>query len=541
MCVRGVVVVLALALVRSALAASLVVGPYLQAPRPDGVVVAWETDQPSTGAVLVQTEGAAVLRIDASGLATRHEVSVAGLPPASFHRYRVLVDEQPQGEPGVLVTLPLVGDPLTFAVFGDTRSDADAHAACIAALGQHPIDFAVHTGDLVGSGEIEAEWTEFFRLEAPLIREVPIFPVVGNHDEDGGELTAPYLRLFVPPPSGREHEATYSFRAGNAHFVVLDSQTSVLPEFICTQVILWWDACLDEAQRAWLEADLAAAAADPTVEHVFVFAHEGPYSSKPGRSGWAELRWLLPWFAQNKVSAIFSGHDHLYEHGRSVNGLEYVVSGGGGAPLYESVPEESIEEHPREVLRTEVTYNFQIVEVEGADVRVRTYECDGSLLEAFELRAAAPCAEADDCEGGAAGTCPGDWACDQGRCRWACDDEPECVAAPMCAHREPGQGPGRWACVKGACAWEPGAAAEVEPAEADARNPEPASETADPGREASSPEASAAEIGEPAPEPTSAGGGSCALSSWRGAQSLLPMLLGAALVLLRVRRSRCSR
>jgi 3',5'-cyclic AMP phosphodiesterase CpdA len=230
---------------------------------------------------------------------------------------------------------------------------------------------------------------------------------------------------------------------GNAHFVVLDAETEVLPEFVCTQVILWWDACLNEAQRRWLEDDLEAAGADPTVEHVFVLAHEGPYSSKPGRTGWAELRWLLPWFARNKVAAIFSGHDHLYEHGRASNGVRYVVSGGGGAPLYETEPEGSLEVHPRDVVRNEVIYNYQVVEVEGADVRVSTYECDGELLEAFEVRAAAPCADPADCAGELHDVCPGAWACDAGRCRWACPDEPECVAAPMCAHLEPGEGSGR--------------------------------------------------------------------------------------------------
>ena len=35
----------------------------------------------------------------------------------------------------------------------------------------------------------------------------------------------------------------------------------------------------------------------------------------------------------SRVSFVFSGHDHLYQRGE-VDGLKYVVSGGGGAPLY---------------------------------------------------------------------------------------------------------------------------------------------------------------------------------------------------------------
>jgi hypothetical protein len=128
---RVTVVLLSTGLALPGLATELIVGPYLQAPRPDGVVVAWETDQPSAGAVLVQTEGAAVARIDARGVATHHEVALRGLAPRSPHRYRVLVDGLPLGEPGLFVTLPPPGAPFSFVVFGDTRSDHAAHAACI--------------------------------------------------------------------------------------------------------------------------------------------------------------------------------------------------------------------------------------------------------------------------------------------------------------------------------------------------------------------------------------------------------------------------
>jgi hypothetical protein len=35
-----------------------------------------------------------------------------------------------------------------------------------------------------------------------------------------------------------------------------------------------------------------------------------------------------------QVDAVFSGHDHNYQH-NLVNGVHYLVSGGGGAPLYD--------------------------------------------------------------------------------------------------------------------------------------------------------------------------------------------------------------
>ena len=39
-------------------------------------------------------------------------------------------------------------------------------------------------------------------------------------------------------------------------------------------------------------------------------------------------------FVENGVDIVFSGHDHQYYH-TVRDGIDYVVTGGGGAPLYE--------------------------------------------------------------------------------------------------------------------------------------------------------------------------------------------------------------
>lgn len=40
-------------------------------------------------------------------------------------------------------------------------------------------------------------------------------------------------------------------------------------------------------------------------------------------------------FAKNKVKAVFAGHEHLYNDS-SKDGVRYVITGGGGSPLYEA-------------------------------------------------------------------------------------------------------------------------------------------------------------------------------------------------------------
>jgi len=43
---------------------------------------------------------------------------------------------------------------------------------------------------------------------------------------------------------------------------------------------------------------------------------------------------LVPLFEKYGVGAVFSGHDHNYQR-VLYNGIEYVVTGGGGSPLYD--------------------------------------------------------------------------------------------------------------------------------------------------------------------------------------------------------------
>jgi hypothetical protein len=41
----------------------------------------------------------------------------------------------------------------------------------------------------------------------------------------------------------------------------------------------------------------------------------------------------VPVLSRHGVTLTFSGHDHLYQRGK-VRGFSYIVTGGGGAPLY---------------------------------------------------------------------------------------------------------------------------------------------------------------------------------------------------------------
>src|SRR5689334_20805566 len=103
--------------------------PYLQHATDRSVTILWENDRPRAGTVTV--EGAGGARTIAVAEAARVELVVDGLAPGARYRYHVHTgDLDARGE---LTTAPPPGAPvpLSFVVYGDTRSNGAAHRQLI--------------------------------------------------------------------------------------------------------------------------------------------------------------------------------------------------------------------------------------------------------------------------------------------------------------------------------------------------------------------------------------------------------------------------
>jgi len=438
----------------SSRAADLVIGPFLQDLRTDGVTVVWETDEPSAG-VLEYGETVEYGSGSASGTSkTHHEVRLVGLMPATAFHYRVNVDGQPAGKAGSFVTAPTDTTPFTFLSYGDNRSDHDAHALVVSRMLQHQAPFVINTGDMVSDGPDEEHWLKFFEIEADLVIDTPLFYTIGNHEEEDHEAPEPFIRLLVPPKAAEDHPTYYSFDYSNSHFIVLDGHAEVEAGVNCIFRINAFEECFDEDQMAWLKADLQAANADETVMHVIVITHVGPYSSKKGRSGSAQMRALLPLFAENKVSLIISGHDHYYEHGLTNNGINYVITGGGGAPLYETKGTVGATAYPHKIMVSTSVHNFINVYVAGPQIEVTAYEADGTEIEEFEIGPKPDCVLAQDCEPFETGSCEGEWQCNPNfKCQWVCDQAKSCITPDECGDPPGDRCEGQWECLDNTCQW----------------------------------------------------------------------------------------
>jgi 3',5'-cyclic AMP phosphodiesterase CpdA len=152
-----------------------------------------------------------------------------------------------------------------------------------------------------------------------IIKEVPIFPVLGNHDVRTGNGAA-FLENFHPPlGSPGSTKRYYSFDWGDAHFVALDSE------------LYHGDGGgKAEQQKAFLERDLAATGRRWKV----AFLHRSPYGSSKHGGDERVRQDLEPIFARHEVDLVFAGHDHVYEGTIPIKGVTYVVSGGGARRLY---------------------------------------------------------------------------------------------------------------------------------------------------------------------------------------------------------------
>jgi len=351
----------------SAGAGAILKGPYLQNVTTDGVTVMWETDAPGTGEV--EYGHAPSLGKTAADTARRtiHEVRLAGLEAETVYHYRV----RSGGDVSAgftFRTAPGRETPFTFAVYGDCRTNPFIHAAVARQMEKFRPDLILHTGDLVVRGREYDLWErEFFGPAGDLYARIPFFPCLGNHEGNADH----YYRFFSLPSNGsaRYAEAWYSFDYGNAHFISLDSTPST------------GGFGPKSEQYAWLERELQSEAARRATWRIVIF-HHPVYSSGNHESSLPQRKAFVPLFEKYGVDVAFNGHDHTYERSwpwrgerrDDRNGVVYVVTGGGGAPLYD------VKWSPWTASARRVNH-FCLVSVEGERLTIEAVDVDGDRFD----------------------------------------------------------------------------------------------------------------------------------------------------------------
>jgi hypothetical protein len=307
----------------------------------------------------------------------------------------------------------------SFIAYGDTRGRRDGvalqyeHSLIVDSMlkqiqqlqnTEYPVRFVLQSGDAVQHGQNAKEWNISF---TPLIDRltteggVSYFLAPGNHDVshaatmDAPERKEPlknYLDAVsaLIPPDGSPHRLArypaFSFGYGNTFVIGFDANIAG-----------------DQKQFAWVKSQLEGVDHRRYV-HVIVFCHQAPFSSGPHggpevEPPTVELRnKYMPLFRAHHVRAVFSGHEHLFEHwvehytdasGR--HRMDLVVSGGGGAPIYTYTGEPKLEEYLKanEASKVELQhlvkpsvdaglnpYHYLLVRVDGENLDMQVISVD---------------------------------------------------------------------------------------------------------------------------------------------------------------------
>jgi hypothetical protein len=133
--------------------------------------------------------------------------------------------------------------------------------------------------------------------------------------------------------------------------------------------------CLLDAGVKWRSA---LGNHDVVTDNVVAFHHPvyspGDHGSTPG---FAE--WMPSLFARRGVDIVVNGHDHLYAVSKKLDGIRYVVTGGGGASLYDC------HEHPLFITCKE-RHHFLYVRVTVDRLVVQAVPDRGAVLHTFATR-----------------------------------------------------------------------------------------------------------------------------------------------------------
>jgi hypothetical protein len=334
-------------------AEKVVGGPYAVNVGPRSATITWVVE---SGQVSVGTEPDKMSTI--VPILRAEKILLTRLKPGTEYFYQSFAGDSGKGS---FKTAPIGPSAFQFVVYGDTRTRHDVHRAVIQAILKysHP-DFAMQTGDLVENGNDTSLWPIFFDAERDLLRRAAYFPALGNHERNAKN----YFDFMDAKPY-------YSFDWGSAHFAVIDSDIANVGASKPERDAFW------QEQTKWLESDLAAA---QKADLRFVFAHHPPMTAVKRRQGDnPHMTALEPLFEKYGVSAGFFGHDHNYQHYRK-NGVNYFITGGGGAPLYDvDVPPEGI------TIKVASTENFVVVNIDGKKAHVEAKMPSGETLDVADF------------------------------------------------------------------------------------------------------------------------------------------------------------
>lgn len=283
-----------------------------------------------------------------------HKIFLNGLAVNSTYYYRARQNSSVSNGYN-FITAPDSQTDFRFVWIGDYRTGTAVHDQICQLVPQYNPRFYLNGGDVANTGSYNDFKNEFFRQgELNLISKYPFFLATGNHENWSTNTKA--FTKGITVQSGTEDY--YSFDYGNMHVLVLNNLVSYS---VGSNQYNFAMADLGSTNKTWK----------------IVISHYPGYCSG-GHGEDAGMKALSTnIFVPKGVDMVISGHSHFYQHNR-VSGIEHMVLGGGGAPLY-------VPTNASYTLKSVQDYNFGIVDVTAGTFTLRVYNNQNNLLDTVKL------------------------------------------------------------------------------------------------------------------------------------------------------------
>jgi hypothetical protein len=249
--------------------------------------------------------------------------------------------------------------------FGDFGTGTDEQKQVASAMMTHhqqsPFDIGITVGDNfypVGMESLkDPRWQTWWEdVYGPM--NLTFYAVLGNHDWYHFDSPAAEILYDGSTSSWRMPAPYYTFTAGPIQFFALDTQE------VSAKQLRWLDEQLQKSQSPWKVA----------------FAHHPIFSDGYHGDNDTLKNHLLP-VLKNRVDLYISGHEHDMQHLKSVEGVNFVISGGGGRDLRPPRP-------TSRSLFAKEAHGFTILEAKATELSIHLVGTDSKVMHEFTLQKA---------------------------------------------------------------------------------------------------------------------------------------------------------
>ena len=373
--------------------------PYLSSPTSTSMWVSWKTTT-ETESIVEYGLTAGNLNMTASGSYQSlsgnykwHTVKLSNLTAGTRYYYRTVSGAQiseihrfktqvPEGTNTGHYRFAIIGD---HQVMADDRYERLVQACkdkVIEKYASSPSDTLIEDhlnllvcdGDMVDQG-ILAQYEELhFGQSRPLMGNIPIMTVPGNHEYFSDPNLTNYFGHYVYDDisyqgiTGVHGEEYYAFQVANILFVMINSNRWTDPD-----------------QYLWIEDIVVAADVDPSVEWVFAVNHHCFYNEQMPSDGVAAVRdGYGPRLEEtDKYVMHITGHADLYAIGSHRNHPCHTIINGGAS--WDQYWGQDTDVDYQDVQKTIERQIFQIVDInlDNREMHVKIYSNGTNLDPGF--------------------------------------------------------------------------------------------------------------------------------------------------------------